>query len=117
LIGGESDAGLLLLAGLENAPTDQELAAYDWAGELLETAAECVLSAFASRLVAFHDADFPFLYENLLAGPGVIRLHGRRIDVHLPPVPLSLVLRLAGFHGREVAPPWLGGRAVRLVLP
>jgi hypothetical protein len=75
-----------------------------------------VLRAFVSRLVAFHDATPEFLYENLLAGPGSIRIAGGWIEAHLPRVPLEIVLRISGADGRECEPPWLP-MPVRLRLP
>lgn len=132
------DPGLLLFAGLEDAPSDEQIGAarlpcngttaedLSWfdCNPLLDPATDAALSAlaarvmrnFAARLVAFHDSSFAFLHENLLAGAGVIRISDRRLEVHLPVVPLGVVLRLAGVHGRECAPLWLGCRTVRLLL-
>lgn len=74
------------------------------------------MANFAARLFGFAGSSFVYLYENFCAGAGLIRADGDRIVVDLPPVPLEVVLRMAGFHEREVAPPWLDGRIVVLRL-
>jgi hypothetical protein len=75
-------------------------------------AAHAVLRAFASRLPGFAASSVAHLRANLLRVPASLQ----GLDATLYDVPLSVVLRIAGVHGREVAVPWLGGRLLRTFL-
>jgi hypothetical protein len=76
-----------------------------------------VLRAFARRLIGFGGSSFDYLYHNFLAGVGSVGVDGATIDVELPPVPLLLVLRMAGIYDQTLAVPWLDGARVRLRPP
>ena len=80
-------------------------------------AAHAVMQSLAARLPGFARSSFAHLRANFLNGDGTIRFDGERIDVHLPSLPLALVIRVAGMHGRGFEVPWLPGRAVTLLLP
>jgi len=80
-------------------------------------AAHAVMRSFAARLPGFARSSPAHLRENFLAGEGAIRFDREHIDVYLPPLPLGLVVRIAGMHGRGFAVPWLPDRVVTLLLP
>ena len=82
--------------------------------ESIEDFAQMVLRNFAARLFGFASSSVAYLRSNFLAGRGAIHLDdaGRAITVDLPPVPLEVVLRLAGFHGKQIAVPWLPDRTI-----
>ena len=82
----------------------------------LTVTARAILRHFARRLPAFASSSPEHLYRNFLAGDGFLRDRGDRIEVELPPVPLSLVLRIAGIHDEQYSLPWWKGRKV-CILP
>ncbi|MEA2236356.1 MAG: hypothetical protein QOC81_1080 [Thermoanaerobaculia bacterium] len=80
-------------------------------------AVRTLMQSLAARLPGFARSSPAHLRENFLAGEGAIRFDRERIDVYLPPLPLGLVVRIAGMHGRGFAVPWLPDRVVTLLLP
>lgn len=80
-------------------------------------ATHAVMKSLAARLPGFARSSLAHLRANFLAGEGAIRFDGERIDVYLPPLPLALVVRIAGMHGKGFAVPWLPDRVVTLLLP
>jgi hypothetical protein len=80
-------------------------------------AARTLMQSLAARLPGFARSSPAHLRENFLTGEGAIRFDRERIDVYLPPLPLGLVVRIAGMHGRGFEVPWLPGRVVTLLLP
>ena len=75
---------------------------------LLARAAYAALRHFSSRLPGFAASSPEHLYKNFLAGVSELRNLEERIEVRLPPCPLSVVLRLAGLASAACELPWLG---------
>jgi hypothetical protein len=80
-------------------------------------AAHAIMQSFAARLPGFARSSPAHLRRNFLTGEGAIRFDRERIDVYLPTLPLGLVVRIAGMHGRGFAVPWLPDRVVTMLLP
>jgi hypothetical protein len=78
----------------------------------LSAEAVAVLRSFAAELPGFQKSSFAFVYENFLAGPGLVSIRPDSIEVDLPAVPLSIVLRMSGLEERPCSPPWLNGKIV-----
>jgi hypothetical protein len=83
---------------------------------LRDQLAERTLRKFAQGLIGFGDSSLAHLRDNFLTGGGQMRVDDESISVRLPSVPLQLVLRIAGWHGREYEVPWLAPRIVRIRL-
>ncbi len=75
-----------------------------------------VLTRFASRLFGFAGSSREYLYANFLEGSGNIRFRDDEIVVDLPPVPLEVVLHLAGMHDRRFTVPWIPDKTIVLRL-
>jgi len=79
--------------------------------------AQRVLAAFAARIPGFARSSAAHLRENFLDGPGALRCEGDRVQVLLPRVPLAMLLRMMGMHGKTFTLPWLPERTITLLLP
>lgn len=75
-----------------------------------------VMQKFASRLFGFAGSSLPYIYTNFLEGFGSIRTRDDEIVVELPPVPLEVILRLAGMHERRFTVPWIPDKTIVLLL-
>ncbi|HXH95277.1 MAG TPA: hypothetical protein VNN25_27125, partial [Thermoanaerobaculia bacterium] len=83
----------------------------------LETIANEVLASFGNRIPGFARSSAAHLRENFLDGTGAIRFERERIEILLPHVPLALLLRMFGVHGKTFALPWLPERTITLLMP
>jgi hypothetical protein len=90
----------------------------DWARSLFFAwLAQRVLRHFARRLPGFGDSSVTHLRENFLLRSGSLACPADapwRATLEAPP--LALVLRIAGLGGNTLAPPWLHGQAITLLL-
>jgi hypothetical protein len=92
------------------------------AGELAWTLlARAIYRDLARRLMGFAWSSLPHLHRNFIAGDGLIEIptgeSGRTITVTLPPVPLRMVLRIAGIDGTRFRLPGNPGAEILLALP
>jgi hypothetical protein len=78
--------------------------------------AEEVMARFASRLFGFAGSTPAYLYANFLEGSGAIRSKDDEIVIGLPPVPLEVILHLAGMHERRFTVPWIPDKTIVLRL-
>ena len=81
-----------------------------------EQLAKEVMQKFASRLFGFAGSSPAYLYTNFLEGFGSISERDAEIVVELPPVPLEVILRLAGMHERRFTVPWIPDKTIVLLL-
>jgi hypothetical protein len=106
-----------------DAENDDELPDERDAAEL----ATELMQKFASRLFGFAGSSLPYIYANFLEGFGSIRMWSaatpvaavspsNEILVELPPVPLEVILHLAGMHERRFTVPWLPDKTIVLRL-
>lgn len=72
------------------------------------------LRQFARRLMGFESSSPEYLYQNFLAGLGIIHSYPEKCEVRLPRSPLFLVLRLCGLHEQTFRVPWIKEREVCL---
>ncbi len=72
---------------------------------------------FARRLLGFQASSPTFIFQNFLEGVTTVRNLPGRIEVELPPSPLSVVLEMSGMARQSFTIPWLGGREVCLLPP
>jgi hypothetical protein len=79
--------------------------------------ARAALRNFARRLPGFGFSSPEHLYQNFLAGLTEIRWIDGRLEVRLPPSPLSVILRMTGLQEQKFAPTWLKGAEVWLLPP
>jgi hypothetical protein len=79
--------------------------------------AKRVLANFAARIPGFARSTPAHLRENFLDGPGALRIDRERIEVFLPRMPLAVLLRMMGMHGKTFELPWLPDRTITLLLP
>ena len=98
------DPAIALAAGFEGTPEPTRIPPVD---DIMREAAVAALRAFASHLLGFQRSSVEFLRENFFCGSGTVRILRDWMDVELPAVPLGIVLRLAGYHGRRLDIPWL----------
>jgi hypothetical protein len=106
------------LAHLALPPSDSAAEAGELAWTLL---ARAVYRDLARRLTGFAWSSVPHLHRNFVAGDGLIEIaagaSGRTITVTLPPVPLRMVLRMAGIDGARFRLPGDLGAEILLALP
>jgi hypothetical protein len=76
--------------------------------------ASATLKGFASRLKGFTASTPEHLRRNVLEGVSLLHIDRERIEVDLPPCPLSLVLQLSGLSRQRYRIPWLDGREIWL---
>lgn len=106
------DPILRLFAGTPRDENDRVAVDHDVATAIAHQA----MAAFASRLFGFAGSSEEFLYANFCEGRGAICETDDAIVVELPPVPLEVVLRLAGIDGRRFTVPWIPDRTIELRL-
>jgi len=70
--------------------------------------AHAILRHFASRQPGFAGSSPGYLWQNFLAGTSAIHVAPERVEVRLPEVPLSLVLRISGAYCSYELPWWEG---------
>ena len=69
--------------------------------------ANALLRRFAAHLMGFRQASAAYLAERVMPPGGVVVRDGGAISVELPPVPLQIVLTMAGLDTFAVTPRWL----------
>jgi hypothetical protein len=136
------DPVLLLAAGLDELPTPEQILncradipgvceamedlAYFSLNRILpepesddscSRAASCVMRFFAKRLMGLDRSSPAYLLRNVLSGDAIVVKSSGRIVVKLHPRPLQIVMRMAGFNGLRVTPPWLPETEVVFELP
>jgi len=97
----------------------------NWLGFELDPNLDCVftlvsraaLRHFSRKLFGFESSSPSHIYENFLSGFSEIRRASERLEVRLPPSPLSLILRMAGIQDQKYVLPWLKGMEVWLLPP
>jgi hypothetical protein len=110
-----SDPAILLAGGWTPGEADPPVPPADW-DALRNHVASRVLRRFARGLIGFSDSSEQHLRDNFLSGAGRVRVMEEQLTVWLPSVPLQLVLRIAGWHGREYETTWFAQRTVRIWL-
>ena len=78
--------------------------------------ARAVLKQFANRLMGFSWSSAEYLYQNFMAGASIVRVEEEQIEIQLPPVPLRIILRMAGVDGQTYAVSWLNNAQIILSL-
>jgi hypothetical protein len=81
-----------------------------------EAWARLVAARFAERLPGLRGSSLGYLQGQFLRRPGAAELGAERVAVSLRPVPLAIVLTMAGAVGARGPIPWLGGRALAIAL-
>lgn len=82
----------------------------DWfsaAPPILAVIANALLRRFAAHLMGFGQASAAYLAERVMPPGGVVVRDGGAISVELPPVPLQIVLTMAGLDTFAATPRWL----------
>ena len=80
-----------------------------WSG-----AAAAVLRNLARRLYGFDRSSPNYLVERFLRTDCIVTLSAECIEARLERCDLDIVLRMAGFDGREFRLPWLNPELVRI---
>jgi hypothetical protein len=99
------------------APSHDDLAAMAGPPSLqldpnLSRSAACLLIHWARWLRGFERSSVRWLAERALRRPGRLVAAGHRLDVMLPPLPLDVALRRAGYLDALTPPTWLRWREI-----
>lgn len=76
-----------------------------------------ILRHWTLRLPGFQECSPAFLRENFFDGPGSVVITPEGVHVHLPIVPLRIILRMACVDGDEFNLPWEPQTRITLHLP
>jgi hypothetical protein len=76
--------------------------------------AACLIHAFAAGLRGFEASSLPYLRRQFLRRPGTLHIAEGRLTLMLDPLPLGILLRLAGLHRWSGRLPQVQGAVLRI---
>ncbi len=78
--------------------------------------ATCLLKLWTHWLPRLSQSSSEWVLEQFILRRGVLRVSDGAIDVALAPMPLDIILEMAGYLSPITAVPWLGDRRVTFTI-
>jgi hypothetical protein len=76
--------------------------------------AACLIHGFAASLAGFESSSLSYLRQQFLLRPGMLHVAEGRLTLVLDPLPLGILLRIAGLHGWSAGLPQARGAVLRI---